>query len=131
VTRAAAALALGHPETGIALLESVKPDERGYPMANYIRGLAYLKLKNGQEAAAEFQKILDHRGANWGPLYPLPYVGAACGQALAGDTAAARKAYEKVYQSFSKTARASMRQAFLHAESDYRSRTLLQEGDFQ
>ena len=29
----------------------------------------------GELAATEFQKILDHRGANWGPLYPLSDVG--------------------------------------------------------
>ena len=28
----------------------------------YLRGQAYLKLGRGAEAAAEFQKILDHRG---------------------------------------------------------------------
>ena len=31
-------------------------------LPNYIRGQAYLKARQGQEAAAEFQKILDHRG---------------------------------------------------------------------
>ena len=31
----------------------------------YTRGQAYLKLRKGAEAAAEFQKILDHRG--WDP----------------------------------------------------------------
>jgi hypothetical protein len=51
-------------------------------------------LKKGTEAAAEFQKILDHRGANWGPLYPLSYVGLARAATLAGDTVRARLAYE-------------------------------------
>ena len=69
VTHAAVGLGLGHPEKAIELLESTKQYERGYPMASYIRGLAYQRLKKGSEAAAEFQKILDHRGANWGPLY--------------------------------------------------------------
>jgi hypothetical protein len=54
------------------LLETVAPNERAYPMANYLRGLAVLRLKNGTQAAAQFRKILDHRGANWGPLYPSP-----------------------------------------------------------
>jgi hypothetical protein len=53
-----------------------------------------LKLKKGAEVVAEFKKILDHRGANWGPLYPLSYVGVARRNALAGDTTTARKAYE-------------------------------------
>jgi hypothetical protein len=35
----------------------------------YLRGQAHLKLKQGTAAAAEFQKILDHRG--YAPLSPL------------------------------------------------------------
>src|SRR5262249_33292179 len=42
----------------------------------YLRGQAYLKLGRGAEAAAEFQKILDHRGqAPLSPLYPLAHIG--------------------------------------------------------
>jgi DNA-binding winged helix-turn-helix (wHTH) protein/tetratricopeptide (TPR) repeat protein len=94
LNRAAAELGLGHPSKAIELLEAVAPYERAYPVSNYFRGLAYLRLRKGTEAAAEFQKILDHRGANWGPLYPLSYVGLARATALAGDTTRARKAYE-------------------------------------
>jgi eukaryotic-like serine/threonine-protein kinase len=37
----------------------------------HLRGQAYLKLRRNTEAAAEFQKILDHRGyAPLSPLYP-------------------------------------------------------------
>ena len=97
LTRAAAEFGLGHTDKAMELLESVRPYERAYPMSNYIRGLAHLRLKKGREAAAEFQKILDHRGANWGPLYPLCYVGLARAAALAGDTPRARIAYEKFF----------------------------------
>jgi DNA-binding winged helix-turn-helix (wHTH) protein/tetratricopeptide (TPR) repeat protein len=97
LNRAAAELGLGHPARAIELLESVAPYERAYPISNYVRGLAYLRLSKGVEAAAEFQKILDHRGANWGPLYPLSYVGLARAAALAKDTARARKAYEAFF----------------------------------
>jgi eukaryotic-like serine/threonine-protein kinase len=97
VTRAAIAFGLGDPGKAIELLESARPYERGYPMANYLRGLAYLKLKKGAEAAAEFQKILDRRGANWGPLYPLSYVGLGRAAALAADPARARWSYERFF----------------------------------
>jgi len=60
----------------------------------YLRGLAALNVGKGAEAAAEFQKILDHKGRNWGPLYSLAYLGLARGAALAGDTAKARRAYQ-------------------------------------
>ncbi len=64
----------------------------------YLRGLAYLNLKRGAEAAAEFQKILDHRGESpLSPLYPLAHLGLARAAALAGDTAKSRKAYEDFF----------------------------------
>jgi len=97
LTRAAVQLGLGHADRAIELLQSVTPYERAHQMSNYIRGLALLRLKKGAEAAAEFQKILDHRGANWGPLYPLSYLGAARGAALAGDPVHAREAYESFF----------------------------------
>jgi eukaryotic-like serine/threonine-protein kinase len=64
-----------------------------YPV--YLRGEAYLKLGRGREAAAEFQKVLDHPGvvSNFvtGALARLQLARA---EALNGDTAAARKEYE-------------------------------------
>ncbi len=63
-----------------------------------LRGQAYLKLKRGAEAAAEFQKILDHRGyAPLSPLYPLAHLGLARAAALTGDTAKSRKAFEDFF----------------------------------
>ena len=56
---------------------------------------AYLKLKQGTEAATEFQKILDHRGqAPLSVLYPLAHLGLARGLALTGDETKSRKSYE-------------------------------------
>jgi hypothetical protein len=53
-----------------------------------------LRLKDGNKAAGEFQKIPDHRGL--GPsseLYPLAHLQLAL--ALQGDTAKARLAYQE------------------------------------
>ena len=59
----------------------------------YLRGLSYVKLRRGVEAAAEFQKILDHRGqATLSPLYSLAYLGLARAWNVAGDTARSGKA---------------------------------------
>jgi eukaryotic-like serine/threonine-protein kinase len=64
----------------------------------YLRGQAYLQLKQGSEAAAEFQKVLAHRGyAPLSPLYPLAHLGLARAAALTGDTAQRRKAYEDFF----------------------------------
>ena len=88
------------------LLASASPYERAYPEAVYLRGLAYLRLQKGAEAAAEFQKILDHKGAswgstwrypNWGLYYSISYLGLARASALAGDTAKARKAFQDFF----------------------------------
>ena len=46
---------------------------------------------------AEFQKVLDHRAANWGPYYPLSYVGLARAAALTGDSTCAREAYQDFF----------------------------------
>jgi predicted Zn-dependent protease len=92
--RAAVELSRNQPDKAVELLQSAKPYEQAYPYAVYLRGLAYLRARRSAEAAAEFQKILDHKGANWGPYYPLSYVGLARAAALAGDTTRARKAYQ-------------------------------------
>jgi tetratricopeptide (TPR) repeat protein len=62
---------------------------------NYIRGQIYLKAKAGKEAAAEFQKILDHPGIEpVSPFNALAHLGLARASVLAGDTAKARKEYQ-------------------------------------
>ena len=61
----------------------------------YVRGQAYLLAHNGTAAAAEFQKLLDHKGlvGNFvtGSLAHLQ-IGRA--YAMAGDTSKAKSAYQ-------------------------------------
>jgi tetratricopeptide (TPR) repeat protein len=62
---------------------------------NYIRGQIFLKGKSGKEAAAEFQKILDHPGLEpFSPFNPLAHLGLARASVLTGDTVKARKEYQ-------------------------------------
>ena len=62
---------------------------------SYIRGQIYLRGKSGPEAAAEFQKLIDHRGLEpLSPLNPLAHLGLARASALVGDTGKARKEYQ-------------------------------------
>jgi eukaryotic-like serine/threonine-protein kinase len=99
-----AALAMKRdPARSVELLASAAPYERSYLEAAYLRGLAYLRLRKGAEAAAEFQKIVGHKGASWGATwvhpywgqyYSLSYLGMARGLALAGDTVKAKKTFE-------------------------------------
>ena len=95
------------PARSVEVLASASPYERSYLEAAYLRGLAYLRLQKGAEAAAEFQKIVGHKGANWGATwvhpywgqyYSLSYLGMARGLALAGDTAKAKKTFEDFFE---------------------------------
>jgi serine/threonine protein kinase/tetratricopeptide (TPR) repeat protein len=64
----------------------------------YLRGLAYLQAKQGSQAVAEFQKILDHKPAFGASAYvSLARLGLARGLALSGDTAKARTAYQDFF----------------------------------
>ena len=64
-----------------------------YPV--YVRGEAYLAARQGSESAAEFQKILDHRGIVLNePIGALAHLGLGRAYAMQGDTAKARAAYQ-------------------------------------
>jgi eukaryotic-like serine/threonine-protein kinase len=61
----------------------------------YIRGLAYLQLGDGRLAAAEFQKLVDHRGLVGSDVIgALAHLQIARAQKMMGDEASARKWYE-------------------------------------
>ncbi len=83
----------------IESLQTATPYELGnvgygafYPV--FVRGEAYLVGHQGSEAAAEFQKILDHRGVVFNePIGALAHLGLARAYALQGETAKARAAY--------------------------------------
>ena len=80
----------------VQLLERAKRYEAAAEFwPQFLRGLAYLKLKSGNEAATEFQKIIDNRGqAPLSALYPLAHLGMARAAALTGDVGKSRKAYQ-------------------------------------
>ena len=64
----------------------------------YVRGEAFLAAHNSTEAAAEFQKILDHRGVVMNqPIGPLAHLGLARAYALGGNPAMARTAYNDFF----------------------------------
>jgi len=64
-----------------------------YPV--YVRGEAYLAAHQGSEAAAEFQKLLDHRGVVVNePIGALAHLGLARAYVMLGDTAKAKAAYQ-------------------------------------
>jgi predicted Zn-dependent protease len=98
-TRAAIEVNRSNPAKAIELLQAAAAYELApsysqlYPV--YVRGQAYLLLHRGNEAAAELEKFLDHRGLVMNcPLGALARLGLARAYALQGDTAKARTTYQ-------------------------------------
>jgi hypothetical protein len=97
-----AALALNRdPARSVELLASASAYERSYLEPVYLRGLAYLNLQKGADAAAEFRKITEHSGEswgatwvhpNWGLYYSLSYLGLARASKQMGDAEKTTKA---------------------------------------
>jgi tetratricopeptide (TPR) repeat protein len=77
----------------LGMLGYAAPNSCLYPV--YVRAEAYMSAQQGQTAAAEFQKILDHRGLLWNcTTGSLARLGLARAYAMQGDTAKARAAYQ-------------------------------------
>ncbi|MBM3804542.1 MAG: hypothetical protein FJW26_19770 [Acidimicrobiia bacterium] len=96
---AATELQRGNATQAIERLEQSRYEAAAEFWTQYLRGQAYLKLKQGSEASTEFQKILDHRGyAPLSVLYPLAHLGVARAAVLAGDVARSRAAYEDFFR---------------------------------
>jgi len=102
--RAKLALSHSNPQEALDILRVASPYELGLPAFGfynwpnlypvYVRGEAYLAAHQGKEAAAEFQKILDHPGIVLNePIGALAHLQVGRAYALQGDTAKARAAY--------------------------------------
>jgi Tfp pilus assembly protein PilF len=60
-----------------------------------VRGEAYLALNQGAQAAAEFQKILSHRGIVYNdPMGAVAHLQLARAYVVAGDMTKAKAAYQ-------------------------------------
>jgi eukaryotic-like serine/threonine-protein kinase len=104
--RALAALARQAPLDALERLERALPYDLALPgtaffakfgglYPAYIRGVAYQEARNGREAVAEFQKVLDHRGIVFAdPIGALAHLQMGRALALLGDKDRARSAYQ-------------------------------------
>ena len=104
VARATNQIKADQAAQAVTTLEAAIPYELGGPPSGavywpiHVRGEAYLRLRDGAKAAAEYQKILDHRGVEAGsPLYPLAQLGSGRAYALQGDKAKAKTAYQDFF----------------------------------
>ena len=96
-------LSKNNPEKSIQLLQPAELYELTYDALGsciypaYVRGQAYLALKNGAAAEAEFRKILNHRGlVSTCETGALARLGLAEAYALQGNTPKAKTAYGDV-----------------------------------
>jgi len=105
--RAQSELLAQRPARALEFLEVVRPYERGQLVGNlsyscvipvYLRGEAYLSARQGPQALAEFQKLIDDRGVVgncWSGALAL--LGRGRAQALAGSKDAARASYQQFF----------------------------------
>jgi serine/threonine protein kinase len=105
VVRAYIEVRRGQPSQALKHLETAAPYDFAFPLPQfsaggllypvYVRGQAYLALHQGKDAAAEFQKFLDHRSVTQNsPLTSLAHLQLARAYVLQGDTPKARGAYQ-------------------------------------
>jgi len=100
------ALSQHEPRKAIEVLQAAAPYELGVPPVdfnaffggfypNFVRGEAYLASGEGSQAAAEFQKILNHRGiVAADPIGALAHLRLARAYTLQGNDANVRAAYQ-------------------------------------
>ncbi len=102
--RAEIEISRNNPDKAITLLQTAASYELGgggpvgglYPV--FVRGQAFLQARQGAQAAAEFQKVIDHRGIVQNlPVGALAHLGLGRAYVLEGDTARARSAYQDFF----------------------------------
>ncbi len=106
VLRARLALNRGKPLAALEMLQFASAHELGvtwialgslYPA--YVRGQAYLALREGGLAAREFEKILAHRGiVASNPIGVLAQLQLARAASMAGDKGKARSRYQQFFE---------------------------------
>jgi tetratricopeptide (TPR) repeat protein len=104
--RALSAIAQKTPLDAIKRLETALPYDLAMPgtaffakfgglYPAYVRGLGYLQAGRGQEAASEFQKVLDHRGIVLAdPVGALAHLQLGRAFIVSGDRTKAKNAYQ-------------------------------------
>jgi eukaryotic-like serine/threonine-protein kinase len=106
VIRASVEIDRNDPDRAIQILRPSAPYELASPVTwsglggqlypAYLRGESYLLLRQGSDAAAEYQKLLDHRGFMLAcPLGALAHLGLARAYRLQGDSERARSKYQE------------------------------------
>jgi len=94
-----------NPSKALEMLRATQGYELGDPSPPvgplspvYFRGYAYLQAGQGQEAASEFQRLIDHPGiVGNSPVGALAHLGLARASAASGNLAGSRTAYQDFF----------------------------------
>jgi tetratricopeptide (TPR) repeat protein len=97
-SRAWLALKDGNAQQALALLERARAHD-AVAYSAYMRGLAYLQLKDPHNAVASFQQATRLKGLAYyyGSPYALSFLGMGRAYAMAGDKVDAKKAYDTFF----------------------------------
>jgi serine/threonine protein kinase/Flp pilus assembly protein TadD len=108
IIRSAIELDQDRPAGAISALQAATSYETGQPPESggqgtlypaYLRGQAYLRLRRADQAATEFQKLLDHPGCVMNfPLGALAHLQIGRADAMGADSAKAKRAYEEFFK---------------------------------
>ena len=108
VVRARLEIHTRHPDQALKSLEDALPYDLAFPQPQfsggaslyppYVRGQAYLALQQAQQAAAEFQKLLDHPSmVQNSPLGSLAHLQIARAYVIQGNNAKAKAAFQDFF----------------------------------
>ena len=93
--RAAIEIKRANPTAAVETLKPAELFEANDIGPTFYRGLAYLSMKSGKEAAAEFRKIIDRKNINaLSPIHSISQLELARSLVVAGDITGARTAYQ-------------------------------------
>ena len=91
----------GNAAKAVDLLVPVTQYEQNCWQIPYHRAQAYLAAGEHSKAAAEFEKLIGHRGwINWGVFAPLAQLGLARAYAMQGDREESRRAYDDFFSTW-------------------------------
>jgi DNA-binding winged helix-turn-helix (wHTH) protein/Flp pilus assembly protein TadD len=108
VIRASGEISRANPAKAVELLQPAAPYELASPVTwsglggpmypSFLRGEAFLMLRQGHEAELEYQNIIDHPGFMLAcPLGGLAHLGKARALLLQGEKARARSSYQEFF----------------------------------
>jgi len=98
LVQAISALHNGNASEAIEILKAASPYDKANTRVLYVRGLAFLRAREGNKAAQEFRKVLSLRNfAAADPVLSMAQLGLARAYGVMGETTKSRTAYQDFF----------------------------------